>query len=173
MPARKNISSLILGTILVVALAAVILLYFLGQMLLKRNKVPTPQDTELVGVLVTPTPLPEEKGFVEGSLSFPSEVIPKDMKVCTEALDGRTIVCTESQIKDSKYTYGVGYKLETPIGKYYVYATTNDRLFYKAYYSEYVTCGLSVNCTSHKPVVVEVKEDEITSNVDPQDWYNQ
>lgn len=173
MPTRKNNSSLLIGVVLFVALMAVVLLFFLGRVVLKRNIAPPPVDTELTGVLVTPTPLPEEKGFIEGSLSFPSEAIPDDMKVCTETLDGRTIVCTEDQIKDPKYTYGAGYKLETPIGQYYVYANTNDRLFYKAYYSEYVTCGLSVNCTSHKPLVVEVKEDETTSSIDPQDWYNQ
>jgi len=88
-------------------------------------------------------------------------------------LQGQTIACTDSHIKDSKYTFGEGYLLEAPIGQYRVYANTNDILFYKAYYSEFVTCGLSVNCTSHKPIVVEVKKGETTKNIDPQDWYNQ
>jgi len=44
---------------------------------------------------------------------------------------------------------------------------------YKAYYSEFVTCGLSVNCPSHKPIPVAVKTGETVNDIDPQDWYKQ
>jgi len=44
---------------------------------------------------------------------------------------------------------------------------------YKAYYSEFVTCGLSVDCASHEPIIVEVKSGQTTDGVNPQDWYNQ
>lgn len=111
------------------------------------------------------------KGTIEGSLSYPSESIPEDMKVCAEDIVTTKQYCTDTQIPDQKYTYGEGYKIEVPASSYYVFATTKIMGDYKAYYSEFVTCGLSVDCLSHQPIKVTVEAGQTTSNIDPQDWY--
>ncbi len=42
---------------------------------------------------------------------------------------------------------------------------------YRAYYSDFVTCGLNVNCPSHQPIAVEALAGK-TVTADPHDWYN-
>ncbi|MCP4746892.1 MAG: hypothetical protein GY874_12255 [Desulfobacteraceae bacterium] len=111
-------------------------------------------------------------GIIEGSLSYPSEEIPDSIKVCAENISTQKEYCTSQHITSKKYTYNKGYKLEVPVGKYYVFATgglagLKDS---KAYYSEFVICGLNVDCPSHEPVMVTVEEGKITSNIDPHDW---
>ncbi|MFH1036625.1 MAG: hypothetical protein V1756_00960 [Patescibacteria group bacterium] len=114
----------------------------------------------------------EKTGIIEGSLGYPSEFIPADMRVCAEDISTKQQYCTGDHIQNTKYTYGVGYKFEIPKGKYRVFATLPNWVNYRAYYSEYVTCGLGADCISHSPIVIEVKADNIINNIDPQDWYN-
>src|SRR4030042_3802184 len=91
----------------------------------------------------------DEKGIIEGSLSYPSEGIP-EMKICAENITNKKLACTTDRIQNKKYTYGTGYKLEVPAGTYRVYASLLDaqkigaNAFenYRAYYSEFVTWGL-------------------------------
>lgn len=126
-------------------------------------------------------PLPaqtEEKGVIEGSLSYPSEFIP-EMKICAEIPKSGEKICTTDQIKSGRFANGVGYRLEVPAGTYQVYATLSDAKKigadsfenYRAYYSEFVTCGLSYGCPSHVPINVAVKAGETVSKIDPTDWY--
>lgn len=109
-------------------------------------------------------------GIIEGSLGYPSEEIPADMRVCAENVQTWKKYCTDKQISDSKYTYGKGYQLEIPAGDYYVFAKVNN-IDYYAYYSEFVTCGLSINCSSHKPLKVEIAKGDSAGGIDPIDWY--
>uniref|UniRef100_A0A7C4R6D4 Carboxypeptidase regulatory-like domain-containing protein n=1 Tax=candidate division CPR3 bacterium TaxID=2268181 RepID=A0A7C4R6D4_UNCC3 len=111
-------------------------------------------------------------GFIEGSLSYPSSYIPQNMKVCAQNLKTKKEYCTTEQLYGPKYTYNVGYKLEVPAGEYNVYASVPEKSTEKAYYSEYVKCGLKSNCNSHEPVKVTVSKDQITEEIDPVDWYN-
>lgn len=60
-------------------------------------------------------------GYIEGSLSYPSEIIP-NMYVCARNTETKYEYCTDQNILDSKYTYGKGYKLEVPAGNYQVAA---------------------------------------------------
>lgn len=126
---------------------------------------PTPLPTKVP----SPTPLPQ-KGIIEGSMSFPGEGIPSYIEVCAENQSTKEVLCTSKHISNPKYTYGVGYVLEVPAGSYYVYALDPNK-DYQAYYSEFVTCGLSVDCSSHELILVEVKAGETVSGIDPQDWY--
>ena len=119
--------------------------------------------------LPSPTPLPQ-KGIIEGSMSFPGEGIPSYIQVCAENQTTQEVLCTSKHLEDAKYTYGYGYRLEVPAGNYYVYALDPNR-DYKAYYSEFVTCGLSVDCSSHELILVPVKAGETVTGIDPQDWY--
>ncbi len=169
----KNALLLIAGVILVAIVAGGA--YYVGTKSLSFDK-----TNQSIQATITPEPTPTQAevlpqtGTIEGSLSFPSEGIPADLKVCAETLLGVQFECTSTHIQDSKYTYGSGYKLELPPGKYYVYAQAPSfNSNYKAYYSEFVTCGLSINCPSHKPIEVEVTSGATLTGIDPQDWYNQ
>ena len=112
-----------------------------------------------------------QAGFFEGSLGYPSEFIPSDMKVCAENIATGEEYCTEDHIKDSKYTNREGYKIEVPANTYYIFSVLPSRGDYKAYYSEFVICGLKAECLSHKPIPVKVREGELVSGIDPLDWY--
>ncbi len=115
-------------------------------------------------------------GVVTGSLSYPSEFIPADMEVCAEDINGEKILCTNEHVRGESFTYGIGYALTLPAGEYYIYAHVPNQVdmkgeSYKAYFSEFVTCGLSVECSDHSPIKVVVVQGETISSVDPQDWY--
>ena len=136
----------------------------------------------LVCLLLAPCPgaaAAPQPGVIEGSLSYPSEFIPDDMTICAENLSTRKIYCTNKHINARKYRYKEGYKLTVPPGAYHVYAQLPDPARhgadyskdYRAYYSEFVKCGMSVKCKSHAPIVVKVKSGETVRGIDPQDWY--
>jgi hypothetical protein len=118
-------------------------------------------------------------GVIEGSLSYPSDFIPPDMTVCAENLTTQQRYCTQKHLKGQKYTYKVGYKLKVPPGDYQVYAYLPDPAKYgagfprdyRAYYSKFVKCGMSVNCKDHSPITVRVKRGKVVSGIDPMDWY--
>lgn len=126
----------------------------------------------------TPEPLPSttsmpktKTGSIQGSLGFPSSGIPDEMEICAENQITNQTYCTDEHLKGDEFQYGFGYNLEVPEGNYFVYAQIpNDA--YKAYYSEFVTCGLKYECPSHRPIAVTVTADSVTKNIDPQDWYN-
>jgi hypothetical protein len=120
-----------------------------------------------------------QAGVIEGSLSYPSEFIPDDMTISAENLATQKIYSTNKHLNAKKYQYKVGYKLTVPPGDYHVFAQLPDPAKYgadmakdyRAYYSEFVKCGMSVNCKSHAPIVVKVKSGETVRGIDPQDWY--
>ncbi|MCJ7818743.1 MAG: hypothetical protein MUP25_02845 [Syntrophales bacterium] len=136
----------------------------------------------LISLLLAPCPgaaAAPPPGAIEGSLSYPSEFIPDDMTICAENLATQKIYCTSKHLKGKKYQYQVGYKLTVPPGEYHVFAQLPDPAKYgadmakdyRAYYSEFVKCGMSVDCKSHAPMVVQVKSGETVRGIDPQDWY--
>src|SRR5665647_272175 len=98
-----------------------------------------------------------QPGVIEGSLSYPSEFIPDDMTICAENLATKKIYCTNKHIDARKYRYKEGYKLTVPPGEYHVFAQLPDPARhgadyskdYRAYYSKFVTCGMSVKCKDH------------------------
>lgn len=116
-------------------------------------------------------------GFIEGSMGYPSEGIPNDIVVCASTPNDGFTSCSDVRIEDKKYKYGIGYKLEVPVGSYYVYEKFNKggagdfTSDYKAYYSEFVTCGESVDCKSHKPISVQVQQGKTAFDIEPTDWY--
>lgn len=147
-----------------------------------RSQLTTPVPTPVVvpSTFTEPEPTPAtdsaipllaSSGSISGSVSFPSEGIPQ-MEVCAEDTTTKETICTTEIQEDNSYSSGMGYVLEVPAGTYYVYAKLpNDS--YKAYYNEFVTCGLQASCPSHKLIPVEVGLDQHVTQIDPQDWYNQ
>jgi hypothetical protein len=114
---------------------------------------------------------------ITGSLSYPTDAGLPKMIVCAEAVNAATIHCTDKRIPNRR-SGKMTYKLTVPAGTYYVFATVvNGETLgegfqgYKAYYSEFVTCGLSVNCPSHAPIKVTLRAGQTSANIDPGDWY--
>jgi hypothetical protein len=120
-----------------------------------------------------------QPGVIEGSLSYPSEFVPPDMTICAENLATRQIFSTSRHLKAKKYQYQLGYKLEVPPGDYHVFAYLPDPVRYgavysrdyRAYYSDFVKCGMTEKCPSHAPITVKVRGGQTVSSVDPMDWY--
>jgi hypothetical protein len=118
-------------------------------------------------------------GIIEGSLAYPSEFIPPDMTICAENIASKERICTAQHIKGKQFQHGAGYRLKVPPGEYHVYAYLPDPgkygadypRDYRAYYSEFVKCGMQEGCPSHAPVVVRVKSGDHLKKIDPQDWY--
>jgi hypothetical protein len=132
-----------------------------------------------LGLLFQPsTGAAANEGVIEGSLSYPSEFIPDDMTICAENLATKKIYCTNKHLTAKKYRYKVGYKLTVPTGNYHVFAQLPDPARYgatmpkdyRAYYSQFVKCGMSVECKDHTPIVVTVKSGATARGVDPWDW---
>lgn len=118
------------------------------------------------------TTLPTEEAakmaVISGALSYPSEYIPDDMKVCAQEVGSRKTFC------NSKATGGTTdrrYELTVPAGSYHVYAKTSEKPGYYAYYTEAVVCGLTVDCLSSMPIPVVLAAGDRRLDIDPQDWY--
>jgi len=125
----------------------------------------TPSETSVPTVISNP----ESKGIISGSLIYPSDHIPEEMGVCAQRIDNPELTVCTNQIKDSRFQYGVGYELSLDPGNYYVYSFLGDT---KAYYTEFVLCGLKAECESHTKIPVVVTAGSRQDSILPQDWYD-
>ncbi len=135
---------------------------------MESSKFPSPS----VAVAPSPTSAPNPNaapgktanGSLEGNLGYPSEQIPplevyafnsKDMK------DYRKVKTVQNQ---GSYSFE-----DLAPGTYVVVAYASDT--YAGGYTEAVPCGLSVSCTDHSLIKVEVRSNEVTKGIDLKDWY--
>jgi hypothetical protein len=112
-------------------------------------------------------------GKITGKLTYPSEFIPSDMAVCVESPE-RT-VCSNSRNK-AGYVFKVNrasarYEVSLPPGKYYIYAKTREMPGEKAYYNEFVRCGMNVRCKSKRLIRITVRSGRTVSGITLGDWY--
>lgn len=113
-----------------------------------------------------------EMGEISGPLSYPSEMIPSSLEVCAINLADQIEYCTQNHISaESFQPAGLGFNLEVPAGEYHVFARLAHQPDERAFFSEFVLCGMSVDCQSHNPVVVNVFPGITTPDVRPHDWY--
>lgn len=106
----------------------------------------------------------KRNGLIRGDLSYPSDWIPDDLKICWRNLSTEESDCEKPSGERS-------YELSLPEGEYYVWARRESDTSFRGFYSAASKCGLSVDCLSHRPLAVPVLEDQITTGVDPSDWY--
>lgn len=113
----------------------------------------------------------QEMGTITGKLGYPAEELPP-MVVCAETLTHNPIEAfcknTEAGIRP--------FSLEVPPGVYHVYAHLqhplgSTQVDERAYYNEFVKCGLNAKCPSHDPISVTVESGKTVKGIDPVDWY--
>lgn len=112
-------------------------------------------------------------GFVTGTIYFPSEFYPDDLEVCAEeVVSGDLVDCVSYEM--GTYSGLAEYILELPEGDYYIYGQTDSGMYsgYKAYYNEFVECGMAVGCNDHTPIEVTITAGDTEYNVSPSDWYD-
>jgi hypothetical protein len=115
---------------------------------------------------VVPT---RDTGVIEGSLSYPSEVV-MPQEVCAVEVSTNQRFCTNEQLYDDmRYAHDVGYRLQVPPGTYVVSSSN------RGYEARYLGCSISESeqCTSHAAVPVVVSAGATVSGIDPQEWWGQ
>ena len=119
----------------------------------------------------TTTAATSDKGTIEGAFSYPSEGIPQGMKACAENQSDKKQYCTDGVIPQTQGA--VTFKIEAPPGEYKVFATVPAMPNYRAYYDEFVRCGIKVECTDYTPIVIELAAGATVGDIQPWDWYYQ
>jgi hypothetical protein len=120
----------------------------------------------------------EEKSYQEGKISgklvYPGEEIPSNMHLCLENTNKSGHYCSDEQngkpffeLNRSKAIYTA----YAPPGTYYIYAKISGKNE-KAYHTEFVTCGMSTKCRSHKKIPIRVKNKQTVRGIDVGDWYD-
>jgi len=106
----------------------------------------------------------EKLGTISGTIKYPEEKIPA-LLVCAVNLKTEKKQCVQTLPNTPSYA------LRVPEGDYWVYSKLeDDPVKRKAWYSEFLECGLLPECKDHSPVTVAVMNDEI-AEAHPNDWY--
>ncbi len=112
-------------------------------------------------------------GKISGKLTYPSDYIPPDMVICLES--ATQTVCSNSKNKGG-FVFSVNpatarYSVSLSPGSYYIYAKTKEMVGEKAYYNQFVKCGMSVDCKSKAKILLVVKAGKTISGITVGDWY--
>jgi len=124
-----------------------------------EGSVPKPE-----GVEVPVQPPAVETGSIAGSLSYPSEFIPSMQIVAFNVNTADWFLLTTAEGSGS-------FQIDNlPAGQYFIvsYLVGDD---YGGGYTAAVPCGLSVDCTDHSLLPVDVLAGQVTSGINPGDWY--
>ena len=135
--------------------------------------VPSQAPTSTGVPSATATNPSDTPGSIAGKLSYPAESLPPLRIVAFRV---------EKGVKTKSYMYVEVFNQDTYLindlkpGAYWVVAfpiTQAKQITpgLEGGYTKAVACGLSVTCTDHSLVEVQVKPGEVTNNIDPGDWY--
>ena len=160
---NRTVVGLIVISCIILGVGAGVMMYVMDSA--SRNNTSTMTETEKT------ESEPQAMGVIRGSLTYPSEVVPDDLIVyAVDTTTGETF-STNEHLSGSQFTYGVGFRLEVPVGTYYLYGET-AQMSGKAYYNEFITCGASVECSDMSKIAVTVTADKETDGIIVGDWYN-
>lgn len=122
-----------------------------------------------------------QSGRITGKLTYPSDGIPADLVLCvtvtslyaepTYCSSDRAAKLTAAKIAFKLNYRAASYSVSLPAASYYIYAKTGEMKGVKAYYDEFVKCGMSVECTSKTPIVVKVKAGQTRSGITVGDFW--
>lgn len=126
--------------------------------------------------MVAPSPTPEDQidektpvievGSITGTTGYPSEGIPPLEIYAFKASDHSIYFKTTTQTNQQSFTIDA----VTP-GSYVVVAYPASNGGLTGGYTKAVSCGLSVECTDHSLIEVDVVAGKTKSGVEIKDWY--
>jgi hypothetical protein len=114
------------------------------------------------------------KAVIEGSIIYPSSAIPADMVLHAENLEGEVqSFKLMKKAKANEFVNELEFKIRLKPNKYYLYLTSDyeEVKGYKAYYTEFVKCGMKKECKSHKPILFNLERWDRINNIKLGDWY--
>lgn len=111
-------------------------------------------------------PLNNETGYISGSLGYPSEAIPPQRVVAFD-VNSAEFFYTDTATNQAEFVLA-----GIPAGTYHVVAyLLEGENHLSGGYSNFVTCGLSVDCDDHSLIDVLVYPGMETYDINPVDWY--
>lgn len=116
-------------------------------------------------------------GTIAGELTHPASIVPAETKVFAEDTEtGKTYEATITFADVEKGITKTTYNITVPAGKYYVYGSLagfNDQNGspWKAYYNQFVVCGMAASCKDTTKVIVTVDASKTVGNITVGDWY--
>jgi len=157
--------------ILVVVILLGIIGFFIWQNFLKPKQAADGVKTVTTSnsKSVTDDTTPVATGFIEGSFTYPSEGIPEEIVVYAKNLDTGKEYSTSNHVSSSSFQNGVGYKIEVPVGNYNLYGLLSNN---RAYYDQFIVCGMSVDCKDFSKISVKVTDGGTASDITIGDWWN-
>ncbi len=138
------------------------------QPLITSTPLPNPSATSAPKILLpSPTPFdPQKLGIILGSLGFPAEEIPELDVYAINVVDPELVFSTQTKINANNFVIN-----NIIPGIYHVVAYDKNNPSFSGGFTEAVACGLSVDCTDHSLINVQVKEGVISSGIEVKDWY--
>lgn len=123
----------------------------------------------------TPMPSGTQAGTISGTTMYPSEFNPAQ-RVCAQSIkDAGYQRCVD--VAEQTGQQVPTFSIKVAPGTYEVYAMiknpsdlglTESR---RAYWTEFVACGLLASCASHAHIEVKVGSGQAVTGVSPHDWY--
>ena len=117
------------------------------------------------------------KGIIKGKVIYPGEGIPTDMVLVAQSVE--TGEKFKKQLvkrnKELGFVAEMNFSMRLKPGSYYLYVSSNYGPVkgVKAYYTQFITCGMHVNCKSHKKIPVQVEARKKIEGLIIGDWYDQ
>lgn len=120
------------------------------------------------------------EGYIVGSLTYPAGGFPlESINVVAVNIATNKEYSSPEYFTGSEYMYGTGFKLTAPVGRYYVYGilkegygVSSGDMDKKAYYNEFMKCGVDVSCKDLTKIEVVVEKDKTTESILVGDWWN-
>lgn len=122
-----------------------------------------------------------QSGKITGKLTYPGDGIPTDLVLCVKSVNlyAEPTFCSNdrsSRLREGKVAFklshrAASYEISLPGGTYLVYATTGEMPGVKAYYDEFIKCGMTVRCKSKRPINVKVRPGQTTAGIKVGDFW--
>ena len=120
-------------------------------------------------------PVLQEPGIIKGTTSYPSDFNPAQ-RVCAQSVtDSSYERCAD--VPEQEGTVVPTFSIKVAPGTYQVYAFLKDPSELgldesrRAYWTEFVRCGMTTDCTDHARLDVVVGAAAAVVDIRPQDWY--
>lgn len=125
---------------------------------------PTPEKTVSSEPSASSEPQKSKTGTIEGTLGYPSEVIPSLEVYAISTTDPSKFFYVKTAANTGTFTL-----TDVEPGEYNVVAYASAT--YAGSYTKAVPCGLSVSCEDHSIIPAMVKAGEVTKGIELKDWY--